>query len=310
MTSAALDPGPETIEARLFDEADIPWGELAFKTVKVTLEHFFEDRRTGQYRGALRRYRMTGRIRGGRPQRRHPPDERPLLRRPARPPPRPRRRPRPPPRPHRWPAAPCGRIWSIPTRCSTACVEVCRLHGQHATRASLSAGLPLTDGRLTLNLAERAAARAGMATKLQRAALADIDAATLPVVLLLKGDKACVLLGREQDRNRVLLPETGQGTVLLGDAELAARATGLVLYVRPHFRFDKRTEADIRADPGPLVLEHAAGPALRLQGHPLGRRADQRVRAGAAAVLDERVRPRRAQRRVRDAVGAGHRHRS
>jgi len=49
MTSAALDPGPETIEARLFDEAEIPWNELAFKTVKVTLEHFFEDRRQGQF---------------------------------------------------------------------------------------------------------------------------------------------------------------------------------------------------------------------------------------------------------------------
>jgi ATP-binding cassette subfamily C protein LapB len=122
-------------------------------------------------------------------------------------------------------------------------VEVCRLHGQHATRASLSAGLPLAHGRLTLNLAERAAARAGMATKLQRVAVNDIDAATLPVILLLNGDKACVLLGREQGRHRVLLPETGQGTVLLDDGELAARATGLALYVRPHFRFDKRTEA-------------------------------------------------------------------
>ena len=122
-------------------------------------------------------------------------------------------------------------------------LEVCRLHGQHATRASLSAGLPLVQGLLTLNLAERAAARAGMATKLQRGALADVDAATLPVILLLKGDKACVLLGREQGENRVLLPESGQGTVLLSDAELAGRHTGLVLYVRPHFRFDKRTEA-------------------------------------------------------------------
>jgi ATP-binding cassette subfamily C protein LapB len=121
-------------------------------------------------------------------------------------------------------------------------LEICRLHGQHATRASLSAGLPLVNGRLTLNLVERAAARAGMATKLQRAALADIDAATLPVMLLLKGDKACVLLGREEGKNRVLLPETGQGTVLLDDAELAQRTTGLVLYIRPHFRFDKRTE--------------------------------------------------------------------
>ena len=39
-------------------------------------------------------------------------------------------------------------------------VEVCRLHGQGASRASLSAGLPLVDGRLTLDLAERVASRA------------------------------------------------------------------------------------------------------------------------------------------------------
>src|ERR1700710_1791647 len=78
-----------------------------------------------------------------------------------------------------------------------ALLEICRLHGQHATRASLSAGLPLVNGRLTLNLVERAAARAGMATKLPRSARGDIDVATLPVVLLLGGDKACILLGRE-----------------------------------------------------------------------------------------------------------------
>ena len=44
-------------------------------------------------------------------------------------------------------------------------VELCRLHGQAATRASLSAALPLRDGRLTIELAERAAARAGMTTR-------------------------------------------------------------------------------------------------------------------------------------------------
>ena len=43
-------PGPETIEARLFSEEDIPWNEVAFRTVKETLERYFADRRTGQYR--------------------------------------------------------------------------------------------------------------------------------------------------------------------------------------------------------------------------------------------------------------------
>lgn len=42
-------PGHETIEARLFEEDEIPWDEIAFRTVKETLEHFFSDRRTGRF---------------------------------------------------------------------------------------------------------------------------------------------------------------------------------------------------------------------------------------------------------------------
>jgi ADP-ribose pyrophosphatase YjhB (NUDIX family) len=49
MMSDRLDPGPETIEARMFDEAEVPWDELAFLTVKYTLERYFEDRRRGQF---------------------------------------------------------------------------------------------------------------------------------------------------------------------------------------------------------------------------------------------------------------------
>jgi ADP-ribose pyrophosphatase YjhB (NUDIX family) len=47
MLDTTLAPGPETIEARLFREDEIPWHELAFRTVRLTLEHYFADRRTG-----------------------------------------------------------------------------------------------------------------------------------------------------------------------------------------------------------------------------------------------------------------------
>lgn len=121
-------------------------------------------------------------------------------------------------------------------------VEVCRLHGQGASRASLSAGLPLVDGRLTLELAERAAARVGMAARLQRLALEAIDAAALPAILVLNGNQSCVLLGWSEDgRANVLLPATGQGAVALDRADLAARYAGVALFVRPQFRFDSRT---------------------------------------------------------------------
>jgi len=42
-----LDPGPESLEARYYDEADIPWEELSFRTVSTTLRHFLDDRRRG-----------------------------------------------------------------------------------------------------------------------------------------------------------------------------------------------------------------------------------------------------------------------
>lgn len=125
-------------------------------------------------------------------------------------------------------------------------VELCRLHGQAASRASLSAGLPLGPngkGVLTLELAERAASRAGMSAKLQRLALDRIDTAALPVILVLKDNQACVLMGWDADgaTARVLLPETGQGSITLNRTDLQARYTGVSLFVRPHFRFDART---------------------------------------------------------------------
>lgn len=49
LLSDVFDPGHETIEARLFTEDQIPWDEIAFRTVKETLEHYFADRRQGRF---------------------------------------------------------------------------------------------------------------------------------------------------------------------------------------------------------------------------------------------------------------------
>ncbi len=45
----SLAPGPETLEAKWVDEADVPWDDIAFRTVSITLERFFADRREGRY---------------------------------------------------------------------------------------------------------------------------------------------------------------------------------------------------------------------------------------------------------------------
>jgi ADP-ribose pyrophosphatase YjhB (NUDIX family) len=45
----SFGPGLESLEVKLFLEAEIPWHELAFPVVHEALLEFFEDRRTGNF---------------------------------------------------------------------------------------------------------------------------------------------------------------------------------------------------------------------------------------------------------------------
>lgn len=49
LLSPHFNPGHETIEARLFSESEIPWDDIAFRTVKETLKRYFDDRRSGVF---------------------------------------------------------------------------------------------------------------------------------------------------------------------------------------------------------------------------------------------------------------------
>lgn len=42
--------GTESLEVKLFDEADVPWDQIAFATVRNTLNHYYADRKAGEYR--------------------------------------------------------------------------------------------------------------------------------------------------------------------------------------------------------------------------------------------------------------------
>ena len=41
--------GAESLESRLFDEADIPWPDMAFRSVSFALKAWLEDRRKGRF---------------------------------------------------------------------------------------------------------------------------------------------------------------------------------------------------------------------------------------------------------------------
>jgi ADP-ribose pyrophosphatase YjhB (NUDIX family) len=45
----SFEAGPESLEVRLFDEAAIPWNEIAFRTIARTLRLYFLDRKLGGF---------------------------------------------------------------------------------------------------------------------------------------------------------------------------------------------------------------------------------------------------------------------
>ncbi|MBO1017802.1 type I secretion system permease/ATPase [Achromobacter sp. SD115] len=119
-------------------------------------------------------------------------------------------------------------------------VEITRLHGVTATGQALSAGLPLEEHKLTPALLPRAAARAQLSARVVKRTLDSISQDLLPAILLLNGERACLLLKKDGETYVVSHPELGGSSVEMSAAELSAQYTGLVCFVRPQFRFDAR----------------------------------------------------------------------
>ena len=49
MSEPSFSAGPESLEVMMVGWDEIPWDEIAFRTVKETLECYFADRRRGHY---------------------------------------------------------------------------------------------------------------------------------------------------------------------------------------------------------------------------------------------------------------------
>ena len=88
-------------------------------------------------------------------------------------------------------------------------VEITRLHGVASTAQALSAGLPLEAHKLTPALLPRAAARAQLSARVVKRSLDSLPSDLLPAILLLNGERACLLLKRDGDSYVVSHPELG-----------------------------------------------------------------------------------------------------
>ncbi|NLY28861.1 MAG: type I secretion system permease/ATPase, partial [Alcaligenaceae bacterium] len=139
-----------------------------------------------------------------------------------------------------------GDDWRIPPHLAhddplLACLaDIVRLVGNPCSPQALSGGLPLVDNKLVPSLLPRAAARAGCSARMARRSLNQLPAGLLPAMLLLKNQRACVLLAVDGGTCQVQYPEAG-APVTVDTRTLEADYTGLACFIHPQFKFDKRT---------------------------------------------------------------------
>ncbi|MCO4784805.1 MAG: type I secretion system permease/ATPase [Marinomonas atlantica] len=109
----------------------------------------------------------------------------------------------------------------------------------------IRSGLPVSDSGMTPELFMRAANKVGFVTRFVKRPIPKIAQVLLPVVLLLEDNQACVLLeiDAENSQAKVFMPESGEGEVYLPLTQLVDLYTGYCFFIRPQFRFDKRSMA-------------------------------------------------------------------
>lgn len=120
-------------------------------------------------------------------------------------------------------------------------VTLFKLHGKSVSSRLLVSSLPKISGPLHPSAAIRAAQAAGMkATTLYRPLLSQVSNLTLPCILLLQGDKSCVLLRLGDDDADVIFPENEADTRTVSRAALEKEYLGYTIYAKPEAKLDKR----------------------------------------------------------------------
>ena len=117
---------------------------------------------------------------------------------------------------------------------------LCTLHDCPASRASLTAGLPMPEQRLNAELLPRAAARAGLQGRILRRELAAISPLNLPVLLLLKDGRSAVLRKIDPKHQLLILPcEAEGGEQWVSRDQLATEYSGQAFFAKPRHELEE-----------------------------------------------------------------------
>lgn len=119
-----------------------------------------------------------------------------------------------------------------------------KYYNQPKTKMALTVGLPLVKGHFTPDLFVRAASRLGLNGFLKDLELSELKNVGEPCVLLLKNNKACVLVKFQNTKAEVFLPGEESKVQLLSLKTLEKQYTGKVLVLQPEAKEASREKEE------------------------------------------------------------------
>jgi ATP-binding cassette subfamily C protein LapB len=128
-----------------------------------------------------------------------------------------------------------------------------KLYHKPFSAESLVAGLPVSnsDGKVELfslksskALFSRAAKRAGLNSKLVKKELENISPLVLPIILVLKDRKACILesIDRKNNKAKIIMPETEETENVVSLTDLNEQYLGYAFYIKKNYEYKVRTD--------------------------------------------------------------------
>ena len=123
-----------------------------------------------------------------------------------------------------------------------------KYHNRETSKESLTYGLPIHNTSMNISMFRDAASKIGLQTKhIKRNKIKDISKLALPCVLILKDQRACVLLDYDLEKNivKVVLPGLISGETQMDKDKLNSEFIHEVIIVKPEYNFNNRIDREV-----------------------------------------------------------------
>ncbi len=123
-----------------------------------------------------------------------------------------------------------------------------KYHKRTSSAESLIAGLAIYNSLMSPSMFEKSAKRIGLITKAVSRKIPQIDNLSLPAVMLLNNNKACVVLNIDLQKNQatLMMPHVSSDTqIILSIEELEKLYTGNLFIIKPAYNFENRVDKDV-----------------------------------------------------------------